>query len=66
MSATSVFWLVLYGIATLTFFSVASVITFYGIKDLRSLLSKANRRDIEKKDDGNSNLAGPVPRRGSS
>ena len=53
MSATSLFWLILYGIATLTFFSVASAITFFGIRDLRTLLSKANRKDVEKKDGDN-------------
>lgn len=55
MSAGSLFWLILYGVATLTFFSVASVITFFGIQDLRSLLSKANRGDLKKKNDDSSN-----------
>lgn len=43
--------MVLYAISTLTFFSVALVITIYGIQDLRSLLSKANKRNDGGKND---------------
>lgn len=59
------FWLVLYTVATLTFFAVASAITFFGIKDLRTLLTKTNRKDIEKKDNGSSGDAGSVRGKGS-
>jgi hypothetical protein len=51
MSEGSLIWIILYGISTLTFFSVAAGITVYGIQDLRSLLSKANKRVVEVKND---------------
>jgi hypothetical protein len=51
MSEGTLIWIILYGISTLAFFSVAAGITVYGIQDLRSLLSKANKRIAEGKND---------------
>lgn len=51
MSPGSLFWMILYGISTLTFFAVALMITIYGIQDLRSLLSKANKKSNGRKND---------------
>lgn len=58
MPAISIIWTVLYGIATLTFFSVAAVIMVVGIQDLRSLLSKSNRKDRGGRDDSNNEMKG--------
>ncbi len=48
MSASAIFWVVVYVIAALLFFATASVITVIGIRDLRDLLS----RSVKTKDDG--------------
>ena len=53
MSATDLFWLILYGISTFLFFAVAAAITFYGIQDMRDLLSKSNRKDNKEKSQPN-------------
>jgi hypothetical protein len=55
MSAINIFWLTLYGISTLLFFSVASFITYFGIQDMKDLLSKSNKRDNKGKSQPNSN-----------
>jgi hypothetical protein len=51
MSEASIVWIIMYGISTLAFFAVAAGITFYGIQDLRSLLSKANKKVVERKNE---------------
>lgn len=51
MSTGSVVWIVLYGIATLMFFAVAAGITVFGIQDLRSLLSRSEKKNREGKND---------------
>ncbi len=47
--------MVMYGVATLTFFSVAAVITVVGIQDLKSLLSRANRKGSRRENDTKKN-----------
>jgi|GEM_PF-1450207 hypothetical protein len=48
MTTWALVWLLIYGLATLVFFSVAFVITFYGFRDLRDLLNKSHRKDKNK------------------
>ncbi len=55
MSTSSLFWLILYGISAILFFSVASAITFFGIRDMRDLLSKSNKEKADKSRNVNSN-----------
>ncbi len=52
MSTVNVFWLILFCVATLVFFSVAGTLIFFGFGDLKSLLSKPDKEDLGKKNDG--------------
>lgn len=54
MSTAALIWLTIYGVATLMFFSVASVITFYGLKDLKDLLNLSRRKANKNKSSSSS------------
>ncbi len=43
MTPWTLFWCIIYGIATMLFFVTAAVITVIGARDLKDLLSKSNR-----------------------
>ncbi|HEX9005928.1 MAG TPA: hypothetical protein VF889_01445 [Bacteroidota bacterium] len=47
MTAWTLFWCIIYGIATVLFFVTAAVITVVGARDLKDLLSRSDR-SIEK------------------
>ncbi len=44
MSGISMFWIIVYFCAALLFFGTAAVITIFGIRDLKDLLSKSETR----------------------
>ncbi len=43
MTPWTLFWCIIYGIATMLFFVTAAVITVIGARDLKDLLSRSNR-----------------------
>ncbi len=47
MTPWTLFWCIIYGIATMLFFVTAAVITVIGARDLKDLLS-SSRRSAEK------------------
>jgi len=44
MSGSALFWLIIFAVSALVFFGTASVITVLGIRDLRDLLRKSERK----------------------
>ncbi len=44
MDGISLFWIIIYILATLMFFGTAGVITVLGARDLRDLLGKSDKR----------------------
>jgi hypothetical protein len=44
MSTLAIAWLVLFGVASLLFFSLAALITVFGVRDLRDLLGGGTRQ----------------------
>jgi hypothetical protein len=45
MNGIALFWIILFGCAALMFFGIAGVISVFGFRDLRALLSKSSGID---------------------
>jgi hypothetical protein len=45
MTATALFWIILFVVSALLFFASAAIITVIGTRDLRDLLRRSRRTD---------------------
>lgn len=45
MTTGTLIWLIIYTVASFTFFSAAIVITFFGVRDLKDLITGAKRTE---------------------
>ncbi|HEY9166556.1 MAG TPA: hypothetical protein VIS48_10385 [Candidatus Kryptonia bacterium] len=55
MPTIDLFWLILFCISTVVLFSIAGIITVFGIKDMKSLLSRSDKKEKGKANSGNGN-----------
>jgi len=47
MDTTALIWLIVFVVATLLFFGTAIVITVIGVQDLKDLLSRSSKKEVE-------------------